>query len=69
MGLKMSGYICDKCRTIIIAPNSIGIELRKLVTIFAVRIYCGKCGTIIERAENYMLLKDAEKLAKKEMAK
>ena len=58
MGLKMSGYICDKCRTLLIVPSLVSDELKRLLKIYTVRIYCGECGTIIERAENYMLLKD-----------
>lgn len=59
MGLKMSGYICDKCRVLIIPLKKVDNIFLGLISTYTIRIYCEKCGAIIEKAENYMLLKDA----------
>jgi len=61
MGLKMSGYICDKCRKIILHPQNIPCELSGWINALKleVRIYCTECGEIVKRAEEYMALKDA----------
>lgn len=43
MGLKMGGYICDKCRIIIIPLQKITSELMRLVKNFDVTICCKEC--------------------------
>ena len=57
MSLKMGGYICDKCRKVIIDPNE---ELYGAILRFkrpiTIRIFCEECGEMVERVEHTMKL-------------
>ena len=61
MGLKMGGYICDKCRVIILQPHDITKEFMKLYREHYMLVYCKSCGEVIEKVleiRNSTLLKD-----------
>lgn len=74
MGVKMSGYTCDKCDVLLLTPestfklmeimatlNRVSLDMRKHLKLehdAIVRIYCPTCAKTKEWAEHTMLLKD-----------
>ena len=59
MALKMvDGYICDKCDSPLIPMDDITENIMEIFRKFIVRIYCPRCGEIVETAETTMRLKD-----------
>ena len=60
MGLKMGGYICDRCGIVVVQMQEelYGALIRAADKDIVIRIFCADCGDTVERAENYMKLKD-----------
>lgn len=59
----MGGYICDKCRVILLYPEDPHYLQAKLLLEnpnIILRIFCKECGEIVERAEHTMKLEGSK---------
>lgn len=57
MSIKMGGYICDRCRVVVLEPTEelYGAILTCLKPL-TIRIFCKECGEVVERVEHTMKL-------------